>query len=95
MNIVLLIFILIVLPIGVYASTLSQSYTRNIVAILTEDGTCADATQKDVAPHTLNDSGINGSFKNLTSDNRQLAEIICQNIMNGKGTSNLSMSNHS
>jgi hypothetical protein len=94
-NIVLLIFILIVLPIGVYASTLSQSYTRNIVAILTEDGTCADATQKDADTHTLNNSGINGSFKNLTSDNRQLAEIICQSIMNGKGTSNLSISNHS
>ena len=89
MNILLLIFILIVLSIGVYASTVSHLYTQHILAILMENGTCTDGIHK-VPPQILNNNGINGSFKNMISDNRELAEIICQNLSNGNATTNMS-----
>lgn len=91
MNILLLIFIVIVLPIGVYASTGSHLYTGQIFAILMENGTCTDGIHK-VPPQILNNNGINGSFQNLINDNRELAEIICQNLLNGNATINMSPS---
>ena len=53
-----------------------------------ENGTCTDGIQK-VPPQILNNNGINGSFQNLISDNRELAEIICQNLLNGNATINM------
>ena len=82
MNILSLIFILTILPIGAYVSVVSNLYSQNVLAILTENGTCMDGTQK-VPPQILNNNGINGSFQKLISDNRELAEIICQNLLNG------------
>ena len=72
-----------------YASTGSHLYTRQIFAILMENGTCTDGIHK-VPPQILNNNGINGSFQNLISDNRELAEIICQNLLNGNTTINMS-----
>lgn len=54
MNIISLIFILTILPIGVYASIVSYQYSRHTLAILTENGTCTDGTQKKVPPQILN-----------------------------------------
>ena len=48
-----------------------------------------DETQR-VPPQILNNNGINGSFQKLISDNRELAEIICQNLLNGNATTNIS-----
>lgn len=52
-----------------YASTGSHLYTRQIFAILMENGICTDGIHK-VPPEILNNKGINGSFQNLISDNR-------------------------
>ena len=68
----------------------SQLYGRHIFAILDENGTCTDGIQKKVPPQILNNNGINGSFQKLISDNRELAEIICQNLLNGNATTNIS-----
>ncbi len=95
MNIISLIFILTILPIGVYASIVSYQYSRHTLAILIENGTCTDGTQKKVPPQILNNNGINGSFQKLISDNRELAEIICQNLLNGNATIDMSPSNRS
>ncbi len=85
-NILSFIFILAVLAIGAYASILSNLYSQNVLAILTEDGTCMDGTQKKVPAQILINNGVNGSFQNLISDNRELAEIICQNLLNRNAT---------
>ena len=87
-NIISLIFILTILPIGAYASIVSNLHSQNVLAILTENGNCIDGTQK-VPSQILNNNGMNGSFQNLISDNRELAEIICQNLLNGNATTNM------
>jgi len=69
---------------------MASMYIRNISAILTENGTCTDGIQKKVPPQILNNNGINGSFQNLISDNKELAEIICQNLLNGNATTSVS-----
>ncbi|TLX66535.1 MAG: hypothetical protein E6L03_09100 [Thaumarchaeota archaeon] len=50
-------------------------------ATLTENGTCTNVTK---GPNqVINRNRINEEyFKNLTTDNRQLAELICQNMLN-------------
>ncbi len=78
MHIISVILFLTPLAIGVYASVISQLHSRHIFAILDENGTCTDGIQKKVPRQILNNNGINGSFQNLISDNRELAEIICQ-----------------
>lgn len=90
MHIISIIFILTLLAIGVYASVISQLPSRHIFAILNENGTCTDGIQKKVPPQILNNNGINGSFQNLISDNRELAEMICQNFLNGNVTNSMS-----
>jgi hypothetical protein len=83
------------LTLGVSGSIVSHFYAQHILGILGENGTCTDGIQKKVPSQILDSNGLNGSFKNLTSDNRQLAEIICQNLLNGNATINISPSNHS
>ena len=78
MHIISVILFLTPLAIGVYASVISLLPSRHIFAILDENGTCTDGSQKKVPRQILNNNGINGSFQNLISDNRELAEIICQ-----------------
>lgn len=89
-NFLSLIFVLTILPVGAYSSIISILYSQDVLAILFENGTCTDGTQKKVPPQILNNNGINGSFQNLTSDNRDLAELICQNLLNGNATINMS-----
>jgi len=91
-NIISLIFILIILPIGVYSCIISHFYPRQIFASLTENGTCIDGLH-GVPAQILKNNGINGSFNKLTTDNRELAEIICQNLLNGNATIDMSPSN--
>lgn len=79
---------MIILHIGVYSYIVSHLYVRNIFAILTENGTCTHGIHK-VPAQILKNNGINGSFDRLTSDNRELAEIICQNLLNGNATINM------
>jgi len=88
-NFTFLAIIVIVLLIGV-SNSMASMYIRNISAILTENGTCTDGIQKKVPPQILNNNGINGSFQNLISDNKELAEIICQNLLNGNATTSVS-----
>ena len=89
----LLFFILIVLSMGLnYCIPLL--HIQQIFAILTENGTCTDGLHK-VPARILNNNGINGSFNRLISDNRELAEIICQNLLNGNATIDMAPSNYS
>ena len=79
---------------GVYSCIVSHLHIQNILALLSENGTCSDRTHK-VPAQILKNKGINGSFDRLTSDNRQLAEIICQNLLNGNATMDMRPSNYS
>ena len=76
--VIILIFVFITLsyvPLNVYI--------RPVNAILAENGTCTNgnvtigASQVNDANRTTGDF-----FKNLTADNRQLAELMCQNMLN-------------
>ena len=89
----LLVFILIILLVGVY-SCMSHLYTRQVFAIISENGTCTDGIHK-VPDKILDNNGINGSFNRLTSDNGELAEIVCQNLLNGNATINIAPFNYS
>ena len=79
---------------GVSSCIVSHLYPPQIFAMLSENGTCTDGIHK-VPSQILKNNGINGSFNRLTSDNRELAEIICQNLLNGNATINMAPSNYS
>lgn len=53
-------------------------------ALLTENGTCiSDNLSRGSNRVIKGDQFIGGEeFKNITRDNRQLAELICQNMLN-------------
>jgi len=57
---------------------------RFIQALLTENGTCISDNLSRGSNQVINgDQFIGGEeFKNITGDNRQLAELICQNMLN-------------
>jgi len=57
---------------------------RFIQAFLTENGTCISDILSRGSNQVINgDQFIGGEeFKNITRDNRQLAELICQNRLN-------------
>jgi hypothetical protein len=57
---------------------------RFIQAFLTENGTCINDNLSRGSNQVINgDQFIGGEeFKNITRDNRQLAELICQNRLN-------------
>jgi hypothetical protein len=48
--------------------------------------------KKKVPLQILNNNGINSSFQNLMSDNRELAGIFYQNLLNGNATTDMSPS---
>ena len=55
--------------------------STNANAIINESGICANANVTIGANQILNRNRLsNHFFMNLTSDNRQLAELMCQNI---------------
>jgi hypothetical protein len=57
---------------------------RFIQALLVENGTCISDNLSRGSNQVINgDQFIGGEeFKNITRDNRQLAELICQNMIN-------------
>jgi hypothetical protein len=58
-------------------------YIRFINAILYENGTCANNNVTKGANQRVNVNQLNDEyFKNLTKDNRQLAELIRQKTLN-------------
>ena len=58
-------------------------YFRSTNAIINESGICASGNVTNGANQILNRNRLsNDFFMNLTSDNRQLAELMCQNISN-------------
>jgi ABC-type siderophore export system fused ATPase/permease subunit len=62
---------------------LMNVYIRFIHAILSENGTCTYGNVTKGVNQVINRNRINEEyFKNLTRDNRQLAELICQNMLN-------------
>jgi hypothetical protein len=63
----------------IYVLNFSLNF-RFIQALVTENGTCIS----DNLSRIINgDQFIGGEeFKNITRDNRQLAELICQNMLN-------------
>jgi hypothetical protein len=72
---------LVLIVITITSLPLLNVCIRFIHAILTENGTCTNVTKGD--NQFINRSQINEDyFKNLTSDNSQLAELICQNMLN-------------
>ena len=71
------IFILII------SLSLPGVYSRFIHAVLNENGTWTNSKVTKGANHVVNVNRFNEEyFKNLTKDNRQLAELKCQNILN-------------
>lgn len=75
---IILIFVFIALinvPLNVY--------TRPAHALLAENGTCTNGNVTIGASQANDTNRSTGDlFKNLTADNRQLAELICQNMLN-------------
>jgi len=58
-------------------------YIRFINAILYENGTCTNENLTKAANQSVNVNQVNDEyFKNLTKDNRQLAELIRQKTLN-------------
>jgi len=58
-------------------------YFRSTNAIINENGICASGNVTKGVNQILNRNRLsNDFFMNLTSDNRQLAELMCQNISN-------------
>jgi hypothetical protein len=69
--------------IAILSMSLLIPYIRFTHAILYENGTCTNANLTKVANQLKNTNrSLGGFFINLTSDNRQLAELMCHNILN-------------
>lgn len=75
--------IYIFVSILIVSLSLQGVYIRFIYAILYENGTCTDVNVTKGANQGVNVNRLNEEyFKNLTKDNRQLAELICQKMLN-------------
>jgi hypothetical protein len=73
--------ICIFVSILIISLSLQGVYYRFIYATLYENGTCANNNVTKGANQSENVNRLNEDyFKNLTKDNRQLAELICQKI---------------
>jgi len=66
----------------VFVTTLPVVY-RDIPSISGANLTCINSNITKLGNQSINLSMMNeGYFKNLTSDNPQLAQLICQDILN-------------
>jgi hypothetical protein len=75
--------ICILVSIILVSLSLQGVYTRFINAILYENGTCTNSNATKEDNQSVNVNRLNQEyFKNLTRDNRQLAELICQKTLN-------------
>jgi hypothetical protein len=76
--IIYLMILLTIVPVPLFSA-----YIRFVYAILTENGTCTSGNATKVVNQVININQFNEEyFKNLTSDNRQLAELVCQKMLN-------------
>jgi hypothetical protein len=72
---IFVIVVLICVPLNVYI--------RSANGILAENGTCTNGNVTIGASQVNDTNRSTGDFfKNLTADNRHLAELICQNMLN-------------
>jgi len=56
---------------------------QSIHAILYENGTCTNGNVTKGANQVINrNRSMDNFFRNLTRDNRQLADLMCQNMLN-------------
>ena len=56
---------------------------QSIHAILYENGTCTSGNVTKGADQLMNrNRSMDNFFRNLTRDNRQLADLMCQNMLN-------------
>jgi len=56
---------------------------QSIHAILYENGTCTSGNVTKGANQLMNrNRSMDNFFRNLTRDNRQLADLMCQNVLN-------------
>ena len=56
---------------------------QSIHAILYENGTCTSGNVTKGANQAMNrNRSMDDFFRNLTRDNRQLADLMCQNMLN-------------
>ena len=56
---------------------------QSIHAILYENGTCTSGNVTKGANQLINrNRSMDNFFRNLTRDNRQLADLMCQNMLN-------------
>lgn len=81
MNILGSYWILIIL--AIFTITLFSSSMRFSQAILYENGTCTTENLTRLPNQVINtDESVGDFLKSLTSDNRLLAEMVCQNTVN-------------
>jgi hypothetical protein len=72
----------IILIIMIFSTPLLSLYIRSIHAVLYENGTCANDNVTKVSNQSINrNESMDRFLENLTSDNRQLAELMCQYIL--------------
>lgn len=63
--------------------TLLSSSVRTVLAILYENGTCTNENLTNSSNQVINTNGsVDDFLKSLPSDNRILAEIVCQTTSN-------------
>ena len=75
------IWIFIILAIS-FMTLLSPS-VRTVLAILYENGTCTNENLTNSSNQVINTNGsVDDFLKSLPSDNRILAEIVCQTTSN-------------
>lgn len=73
----------IFLIVAILSMSLLSPYIRFTFAVLYENGTCTNGNLTKVGNQLKNTNrSMDGFFINLTSDNRQLAELMCHNILN-------------
>lgn len=72
----------IVIIVAILYMSLLSPYFRFTYAVLYENGTCANGNLTNVDNQLKNSNrSVDGFFINLTSDNRELAELMCHNIL--------------
>jgi len=81
MNILGSYWILIIL--AIFTITLFSSSIRFIHAILYENGTCTTENLTNLPNRVINtNESVDDFLKSLTSDNRLIEEMVCQNSVN-------------
>jgi hypothetical protein len=76
------IFIWMFLVIALICVSLNVNI-QSIYAILYDNGTCTNGNVTKGANQVINrNRSMDNFFRNLTRDNRQLADLMCQNMLN-------------